>query len=66
MIYVERGYKMYKVSCIVPIYNVENYVDKCIRSLINQAYPLLEIILVDDGSSDYSGEICEQYQARRF
>lgn len=52
---------MYKVSCIVPIYNVENYVDKCIRSLINQAYPLLEIILVDDGSSDYSGEICEQY-----
>lgn len=61
MIYVERGYKMCKVSCIVPIYNVENYVDKCIESLINQEYPLLEIILVDDGSNDYSGKICEQY-----
>ena len=46
---------MCKVSCIVPIYNVENYVDKCIESLINQEYPLLEIILVDDGSNDYSG-----------
>lgn len=52
---------MYKVSCIVPIYNVENYVDKCIRSLIAQAYSLMEIILVDDGSTDSSGKICDQY-----
>ncbi len=52
---------MYKVNCIVPIYNVEKYVDKCIASLLNQSYQQLEIILVDDGSTDHSGDICDRY-----
>lgn len=47
------------VSIIVPIYNVEPYLDKCINSLVRQTYTNLEIILVDDGSKDKSGEICD-------
>ncbi len=49
------------VSIIVPIYNVEKYVEKCILSIINQTYNNLQIILVDDGSTDASGEICDFY-----
>ncbi|MCI8659509.1 MAG: glycosyltransferase [Lachnospiraceae bacterium] len=49
------------ISIIVPIYNVENYVEKCILSIINQTYSNLQIILVDDGSSDKSGNICDFY-----
>lgn len=52
------------VSIIVPVYNVEAYVEKCIKSLINQSYKNLEILLIDDGSSDKSGIICEQYQKK--
>lgn len=49
------------VSIVVPIYNVEKYIDKCIDSIINQSYNNLEIILVNDGSPDRSVEICNQY-----
>lgn len=49
------------VSIIVPIYNVETYLSKCIDSLINQTYENLEIILVNDGSTDRSGEIASNY-----
>lgn len=52
---------MEKISVIVPVYNVEKYLNKCIDSIINQTYKNLEIILVDDGSTDSSGEICNQY-----
>ena len=45
------------ISVIVPIYNVENYLRKCVDSIINQTYKNLEIILVDDGSPDNCGEI---------
>ena len=45
------------ISVIVPIYNVEKYLSKCIESIINQTYKDLEIILVDDGSTDSSGKI---------
>lgn len=48
------------ISIIVPIYNVEKYIRKCIDSLINQTYHHIEIILVDDGSTDESGNICEE------
>ena len=49
------------ISVIVPIYNVEPYLDKCISSICNQTYNNLEIILVDDGSTDKSGDICDIY-----
>jgi len=49
------------VSIIIPIYNSEVFLDKCIQSAINQSYKNLEIVLVDDGSIDSSGEICDNY-----
>lgn len=52
------------VSIIVPIYNVKNYMEKCVDSLINQTYKNLEIILVDDGSSDGSEILCDEYSAK--
>lgn len=52
------------ISVIVPVYKVENYLDKCISSITQQTYTHLEIILVDDGSPDRSGEICEKWAAR--
>ena len=45
------------ISIIVPIYNVQQYLEKCVNSLIKQSYKNIEIILVDDGSTDKSGEI---------
>lgn len=52
---------MKKISVIIPIYNVEEYLEKCLNSVINQTYKNLEIILIDDGSTDKSGEICDKY-----
>lgn len=52
------------ISIIVPVYNVEKYINKCIDSLINQTYKDLEIILVDDGSTDSSGKICDEYKKK--
>ena len=49
------------ISVIVPVYNAELYLAECIESLIRQTYQNIEIILVDDGSSDHSYEICERY-----
>ena len=52
------------VSIIVPIYNVEQYLDRCIESLVTQSYINLEIILIDDGSKDTSGDICDLWAQR--
>ena len=52
------------ISIIVPVYNVENYLRKCVDSIINQSYKNLEIILVDDGSTDSSGKICDEYSLK--
>jgi len=49
------------ISIIVPVYNVEKYLESCLESIINQTYKNLEIILVDDGSTDESGNICDKY-----
>lgn len=53
---------MEKISVIVPFYNVEKYADRCINSIVKQTYKNLEIILVDDGSKDNSGKICENWK----
>ena len=50
------------VSIIVPIYNVSEYLERCIKSLINQTYKNIEIVLVNDGSTDNSLDICKKYQ----
>ena len=55
-------YKKIKVSIIVPIYNTEKYLEKCIESIRKQTYSYLEIILVNDGSTDGSLDICTKYQ----
>ncbi len=52
------------VSVIVPIYKVEKYIRKCLDSILNQSYENLEIILVDDGSPDNCGSICDEYGAK--
>ena len=49
------------ISVVVPIYNVEDYLVKCVDSIINQTYSNLEIILVDDGSTDNSGFIADEF-----
>lgn len=49
------------ISVIIPVYNVENYLRECIDSVLKQTYKNLEIILVDDGSTDSSGKICDEY-----
>lgn len=51
-----------KISVIIPIYNVEDYLEQCVESILNQTYTNLEIILVNDGSTDSSGEICDRYK----
>lgn len=52
---------MYKVTVIVPVYNVEKYLSECIESILAQTHKDLEIILVDDGSTDSSPDICDSY-----
>lgn len=56
--------KKIKLSVIVPIYNIEKYVEKCILSLEESTYDNLEVILVDDGSTDRSGNICDEYSQK--
>ncbi len=50
------------LSVIVPIYNVEKYLVKCIESIINQQYKQLEILLIDDGSTDGCSQICDEFE----
>ena len=57
----ERGLMTEKITVIVPVYNVENYLNKCLDSIITQTYKNIEIIVVNDGSTDASGEICKEF-----
>ena len=52
-----------KITVVVPIYNAEQYLERCLKSIVEQTYENLEIILVNDGSSDKSLEICERFKA---
>ena len=52
-----------KLSVIIPVYNVEKYIRQCLDSIVNQTYRNLEIILIDDGSPDNCGLICDEYAA---
>lgn len=53
-----------KISVIIPVYNVEKYISKCLDSIVNQTYKNIEIIIVNDGSTDRSGLICDEYAKR--
>ena len=53
-----------KISIVVPVYNVENYLDKCLDSILNQTLKNIEVICVNDGSTDGSGSILHEYEAR--
>ena len=55
---------MEKISIIIPVYNVEKYIEECVESVICQTYKEIEIILVDDGSTDRCPEICDSYGGR--
>ncbi len=55
---------MLKISIIVPVYNVEKLLERCIDSIISQTYTYWELLLIDDGSKDSSGIICDQYAAK--
>ena len=55
---------MHKISVIIPVYNVEKYLSACMESIIHQTYKNLEIILVNDGSTDSCPQICEEYAAK--
>lgn len=55
------GLMLGNISIIVPVYNVAAYLSDCINSILNQSYSQLEIILVDDGSTDGSGQLCDKY-----
>lgn len=52
------------ISVIIPVYNVEKYLDKCISSVVQQTYRNMEIFLIDDGSTDKSGMICDQWERK--
>lgn len=55
---------MKKISIIIPVYNSEKYLDTCLTSLVKQTYSNLEIILVDDGSTDKSGYLCDEWKSK--
>lgn len=52
------------ISIVVPIYNVERYLDKCVKSILDQTYKNLEVVLVDDGSTDKSSQICDEWKGK--
>ena len=49
------------VSVVIPVYNVESYLHECVKSVVEQTYTNIEIILVDDGSTDNSGTLCDEF-----
>lgn len=60
----ETNISKYGFSIIIPCYKVEQYLHQCIESVLSQTYTTWELILVDDGSPDRCGEICDEYSAK--
>lgn len=52
------------ISIIIPVYNAEKYLARCVDSILVQTYPNFKLLLVDDGSKDNSGKICDEYTAK--
>ncbi|MBR4500331.1 MAG: glycosyltransferase family 2 protein [Clostridia bacterium] len=52
------------ISVIVPVYRVEPYLNRCLESILSQTYTDLEILLVDDGSPDRCGQLCDEYEKK--
>lgn len=50
------------ISIVIPVYNAEGYLDCCLKSIVSQTYNNWEVILIDDGSKDSSGKICDRYE----
>ena len=61
---IESNNEEIKISVIIPVYNVENYLGECVDSVVGQSYKNLEIICINDGSTDSSLEILKGYQSR--
>lgn len=61
---MQGEYNKSNISIIVPVYNVEKYLERCIESILNQTFTGFELILVDDGSTDLSGDICDKYSKK--
>lgn len=59
---LKRENDLYKLSVIVPVYNTEKYLKDCLNSIVNQTYKNYEVLLVDDGSTDDSARICDEYR----
>lgn len=57
---------MKKISVIIPVYNVEKYLERCLDSIVGQSYANLQIIVVDDGSTDSSKDILKKYNDSRI
>lgn len=56
---------MVEISVIVPVYNAERYIERCVDSILTQTFSDFELIMIDDGSTDQSGIICEKYAKKR-
>ena len=54
------------VSVIIPVYNSANFLSRCLDSVISQTYVDIEVVLVDDGSTDSSGSICDEFVAKEY
>nr|WP_302853132.1 glycosyltransferase [Methanosphaera stadtmanae] len=53
-----------KVSIVIPVYNVEKYIERCLKSILNQTLDSIEVIVIDDGSTDNSGKICDEFSTK--